>query len=56
VSAQGGRPNALLAGLWLAFAAINAYFGYAMHVLLDWFVAAGCLVVAGMYALRLVRK
>jgi hypothetical protein len=51
-----GRPNALLAGLWLLFAALNVYFGFSMHAILDWFVAAGCLVVAGVYALSLVRK
>ena len=47
------KPTTVFVWLWLIFAAINAYFGYSMHALMDWFIAAGCLVVAGVYALKL---
>gem|GEM_PF-5951980 len=50
------RLNVLLAAVWVVFAIANAYFGYARHLMFDWLLAAGCIVVAGMYALRLVRK
>ena len=53
---KSGRTDLLFAGFWLVAGILNIWFGYSMHMVADWFVAAGCIVVAVMYTLRVVRK
>jgi hypothetical protein len=53
---KGNRTNLVFAGFWLVAAILNAWFAYSMHFLVDWFLAAGCIAVAAMYALRVVRS